>query len=164
MSCSDDMVPPVEMGGSPLTRSVVEEADSTVRLAFSDELALSEAISSMQDGIEGLSVTSAQKVQSSTPSNPQFISMMAMQPVSADVTQPRLTYYEALGYDSLVPNPKFAQLLNTRGEVEVGNEIIADKVLVTAMVDRLTHKALLLNMTGKSYRMKETHDLISQQI
>lgn len=44
------------------------------------------------------------------------------------------------------------------------NEIIADKVLVTAMVDRLTHKAMLLNMTGKSYRMKETHDLINQQI
>ena len=31
------------------------------------------------------------------------------------------------------------------------DEIIADKVLVTAMVDRLTHKAILLNMTGKSY-------------
>ena len=44
------------------------------------------------------------------------------------------------------------------------NEIIADKVLVTAMVDRLTHKAILLNMTGKSYRMKETQDLINQQI
>lgn len=123
MSCSDDMVPPEEMGSFPLTRSVAEEADSTVRLAFSDELALSEAISSMQDEMEGTSVTSVQKVQSATPSNPKFISMMAMQPVS-DVTQPRLTYYEALGYDSLVPNPKFAQLLNTRGEVEVGNEII----------------------------------------
>jgi DNA replication protein DnaC len=41
------------------------------------------------------------------------------------------------------------------------DEIIADKVLVTAMVDRLTHKAILLNMTGKSYRMKETQDIIS---
>lgn len=36
------------------------------------------------------------------------------------------------------------------------NEIIADKVLVTAMVDRLTHKAMLINMTGESFRMKET--------
>jgi DNA replication protein DnaC len=44
------------------------------------------------------------------------------------------------------------------------DEIIADKVLVTAMVDRLTHKAILLNMTGKSYRMKETQDMINQQI
>lgn len=40
------------------------------------------------------------------------------------------------------------------------NEIIADKVLVTAMVDRLTHKAILLNMTGQSYRMKETQQLL----
>ncbi|WP_421727726.1 ATP-binding protein, partial [Bacteroides uniformis] len=39
-----------------------------------------------------------------------------------------------------------------------------DKVLVTAMVDRLTHKAILLNMTGKSYRMKETQDMINKQI
>ena len=44
------------------------------------------------------------------------------------------------------------------------NEIIDDKVLVTAMVDRLTHKAILLNMTGKSYRMKETQDMMNQQI
>lgn len=36
------------------------------------------------------------------------------------------------------------------------NEIIADKVLVTALVDRLTHKAVLVNMTGESFRMKET--------
>ena len=43
------------------------------------------------------------------------------------------------------------------------DEIIADKVLATAMVDRLTHKAILLNMTGKSYRMKETQDMINQQ-
>lgn len=40
------------------------------------------------------------------------------------------------------------------------NEIIADKVLVTAMVDRLTHKAMLINMTGESFRMKETKKLL----
>ena len=44
------------------------------------------------------------------------------------------------------------------------NEIIDDKVLVTAMVDRLTHKAILLNMTGKSYRMKETQEMMNKQI
>lgn len=44
------------------------------------------------------------------------------------------------------------------------NEIIEDKVLVTAMVDRLTHKAILLNMTGKSYRMKETQEMLNLQI
>lgn len=40
------------------------------------------------------------------------------------------------------------------------DEIIKDKVLVTAMVDRLTHKAHLLNMTGKSYRAKETEKML----
>lgn len=39
-------------------------------------------------------------------------------------------------------------------------EIIADKVLVAAMVDRLTHKAMLINMTGESFRMKETKKLL----
>jgi DNA replication protein DnaC len=35
-------------------------------------------------------------------------------------------------------------------------EIVKDKVLVAAMVDRLTHKAFLINMNGQSYRVKET--------
>lgn len=39
-------------------------------------------------------------------------------------------------------------------------EIIKDKVLVAAMVDRITHKAYLVNMTGESYRLKETKKLI----
>ena len=39
-------------------------------------------------------------------------------------------------------------------------EIIQDKVLVTAMVDRLTHKAHLVDMTGESYRAKETKKMI----
>lgn len=43
------------------------------------------------------------------------------------------------------------------------NEIIDDKGLVTAMVDRLTHKAILQNMTSKSYRMKETQGMMNQQ-
>lgn len=39
-------------------------------------------------------------------------------------------------------------------------EIIKDKVLVAALVDRITHKAYLVNMTGESYRLKETKKLI----
>lgn len=35
-------------------------------------------------------------------------------------------------------------------------EVIRDKVLVAAMVDRLTHNAHLINMNGESYRVKET--------
>ncbi|MDD6553966.1 MAG: ATP-binding protein, partial [Prevotellaceae bacterium] len=35
-------------------------------------------------------------------------------------------------------------------------EIIKDKILVNALVDRLTHNAYLINMNGESYRLKET--------
>lgn len=44
------------------------------------------------------------------------------------------------------------------------NEIIPDKVLVNALVDRLTHKARIINMTGASYRLKQTQQMIKNQI
>jgi DNA replication protein DnaC len=37
---------------------------------------------------------------------------------------------------------------------------VKDKVLVAAMVDRLTHKAFLINMNGQSYRVKETQKML----
>ena len=40
-------------------------------------------------------------------------------------------------------------------------EIFSDPVLTAAMVDRLTHKAFMINMNGNSYRLKETRDWIS---
>jgi DNA replication protein DnaC len=40
-------------------------------------------------------------------------------------------------------------------------EIVRDKVLVAAMVDRLTHKAYLINMNGQSFRVKETQKLMN---
>lgn len=123
MACSDDVVCPDPIDSPVQTRSSVEEMDSTARLSFSDEMDLSEAISSSSDDIEGTSVNSPQRVQSISQANPKFVSLMAVRPVT-DVSQPQLTYYEALGYDSLVPNPKFAQLLNTKGEVEVGGDVI----------------------------------------
>lgn len=36
------------------------------------------------------------------------------------------------------------------------SEVIKDKILVNALVDRLTHNAYLVNMNGESYRLKET--------
>lgn len=41
------------------------------------------------------------------------------------------------------------------------NEIFNDPVLTAAMVDRLTHKAYVINMNGNSFRTKETLELIS---
>lgn len=43
------------------------------------------------------------------------------------------------------------------------NDIFAkDPVLTAALLDRLTHKAYLVNMNGKSFRMKETKKLLQR--
>jgi DNA replication protein DnaC len=41
-------------------------------------------------------------------------------------------------------------------------EIFGDHVLTAALVDRLTHKAYLVNMNGESYRIKETKKMMNQ--
>ncbi len=51
-------------------------------------------------------------------------------------------------------------IITTNLSFERWGEIVKDKVLVTAMVDRLTHKSIMVNMTGDSYRLKETKKLI----
>ena len=51
---------------------------------------------------------------------------------------------------------KKATIITTNLAFNRWNEIIKDKVLVAAMVDRLTHKAFLINMSEQSYRLKET--------
>ena len=38
-------------------------------------------------------------------------------------------------------------------------EIFGDQVLTAAMVDRLTHKAIIINMNGQSFRVKESQKL-----
>jgi DNA replication protein DnaC len=42
------------------------------------------------------------------------------------------------------------------------NEIFGDPVLTAAMVDRLTHKAYIVSMNGKSYRVKETLQMMGK--
>ncbi|MBQ7254064.1 MAG: ATP-binding protein [Bacteroidales bacterium] len=41
-------------------------------------------------------------------------------------------------------------------------EIIKDKVLCSALVDRLCHKVFMVNMTGQSYRVKETQNIFKK--
>jgi len=41
-------------------------------------------------------------------------------------------------------------------------EIFCDPVLTAALVDRLTHKAYLVNMSGESYRIKETKRMLGK--
>jgi DNA replication protein DnaC len=41
-------------------------------------------------------------------------------------------------------------------------EIFGDAVLTAALVDRLTHKANLVNMNGESYRLRETKEMMKK--
>lgn len=49
-------------------------------------------------------------------------------------------------------------IITTNLSFERWSEVFVDAVLTAAMVDRLTHKAYMVNMNGNSYRIKETVD------
>ncbi len=49
-----------------------------------------------------------------------------------------------------------ATLITTNLAFDRWQELVGDPVLTAALVDRLTHKAYCVNMTGDSYRLKET--------
>lgn len=50
-------------------------------------------------------------------------------------------------------------IITTNLGFERWDEIFGDAVLTAALVDRLTHKAYLINMNGESYRLKETREM-----
>jgi DNA replication protein DnaC len=52
-------------------------------------------------------------------------------------------------------------IITTNLSFDRWSEIFGDPVLTAAMVDRLTHKAYLINMNGESYRAKETAEWIN---
>jgi DNA replication protein DnaC len=53
-------------------------------------------------------------------------------------------------------------IITTNLSFDRWGEIFGDPVLTAAMVDRLTHRAFMINMTGKSYRVKETIQMMKQ--
>lgn len=55
-----------------------------------------------------------------------------------------------------------ATIITTNLGFERWEEIFGDPVLTAALVDRLTHKAYLVNMTGESYRIKETKQMMKK--
>lgn len=57
---------------------------------------------------------------------------------------------------------KQATIITTNLVFDKWGEIVKDKVLVAAMLDRLTHKAHLISMNGQSYRVKETEKMLSK--
>jgi DNA replication protein DnaC len=53
-------------------------------------------------------------------------------------------------------------IITTNLSFERWGEIFGDPVLTAAMVDRLTHKAYMINMNGKSFRVKETRQMMEK--
>lgn len=50
-------------------------------------------------------------------------------------------------------------IITTNLSFDRWQEIFGDPVLTAALVDRLTHKAYLINMNGESYRLRETRQM-----
>jgi DNA replication protein DnaC len=67
---------------------------------------------------------------------------------------------ELLFYHLSLRAGKKSTIITTNLAFDRWGEIVKDKVLVAAMVDRLTHKACLINMNGQSYRVKETKKML----
>lgn len=62
--------------------------------------------------------------------------------------------------DSLVGQTVTVQLYSEKLHIyDTDHKVLKDKVLCAAIVDRLCHKSYLINMTGTSYRIKETKKL-----
>ena len=53
-----------------------------------------------------------------------------------------------------------ATIMTTNLSFDRWQELFGDPGLTAAMVDRLTYKAYIVNMTGNSYRLKETEEWI----
>lgn len=47
-------------------------------------------------------------------------------------------------------------------DLVIREEIMKDRVLCSTLVVRLCHKAYLVNMTGKSYRIRETQNMFKK--
>jgi len=54
-------------------------------------------------------------------------------------------------------------IITTNLSFERWDEVFKDPVMTAAMIDRLTHKAYIVNMNGGSYRLKETQEWLKNQ-
>ena len=59
-------------------------------------------------------------------------------------------------------NQKGSTIITTNLTFDRWNEIFKDQVLTTAIIDRLAYKAQILDMSGQSYRAKETMRLLDE--
>jgi len=57
---------------------------------------------------------------------------------------------------------KKSTLITTNLSFDKWEEIFNDPIMTTAIIDRLTHKSHVINMTGESYRLKETINILNR--
>lgn len=55
-------------------------------------------------------------------------------------------------------------IITTNLSFEKWEDIFKDPVMTAAIIDRITHKALAINMNGNSYRLRETQKLMKHKI
>jgi DNA replication protein DnaC len=53
-------------------------------------------------------------------------------------------------------------IITTNLSFDRWSELFGDPVLTSALVDRLTHKAYIINMNGESFRLRETKALMKK--
>ena len=53
-------------------------------------------------------------------------------------------------------------IITTNLSFDRWNEVFNDATMTAALIDRLTHKAYLINMNGDSYRIKETSEWLEE--
>lgn len=132
-ACSNDTMLYKDNTDLSTTRSESCEKDSTLRLCFEDEDQLRSIIETGND--ESEYPTRGSLPVTVVPSN--FVSLVSSIPGDTEGS----TYYEALGYDSLVPNVNFAKLLNINGEMEVKDNLVKITPKGTYIVEKKYEEA-----------------------
>ena len=56
-----------------------------------------------------------------------------------------------------------ATIITTNLSFDRWSELFGDPVLTAALVDRLTHRAYIINMNGESYRLRQTKGMIDKK-
>jgi len=90
--------------------------ESCARLSFENDRSLEEAIQT--GAFSDLNATAKRA------NTKKFVSMLSNAPSLNRSDSEIISYYEAFGYDTLVPNRNFAALLSPLGELQVGNDVI----------------------------------------
>ena len=69
---------------------------------------------------------------------------------------------ELLFYNLSLRARRKSIIITTNLSFERWNEIFKDPILTAAIINRLTHKAYIVNINGNSYRLKRTQNMLEE--